>query len=74
MTIMSVRAASTRFGFLPALLLKAAWRWVPKRAGRALLRALHDSRQRAAIRVLQDYAHLIADDGSATRERSAPRQ
>lgn len=74
MTIMSVRAASTRFCFLPTLLVKAAWRWLPKRAGRALLRALHDSRQRAAIRVLRDNAHLISDDGNATRERSTPRK
>lgn len=71
MTMLSVRSASVRFRFrMPVL--KAAWRWLPRRAGRALLRAMRESRARAAVKVFHEYAHLIADDESAAEKRSVP--
>jgi hypothetical protein len=73
MTILSVRSGSTRFRFLKPL-LRFASRWLPRRAGRALLRALHESRMRAAARVFQDFAHLNAANQSVTRRRSTPQQ
>jgi hypothetical protein len=73
MTILSVRSGSTRFRFQTPL-LKFAWR-LPRRAGRALLQALHESRRRAAARVLREYAHLNAANQSVTgRRRSTPPQ
>jgi len=73
MTIWSVRSGSTQFRFQTSP-LKAAWRRFPERAGRALLRALQDSRMRAAAQVFSDYAHLNSDRRDAARERFSPHQ
>jgi hypothetical protein len=72
MTILSVRSGSTRFRFKKPL-LKSAWR-LPRRAGRTLLQALHESRMRAAARVLRECAHLNATSQSVTGRRSTPPQ
>ena len=72
MTISSVSSGSTRFSFRTPL-WRLAWRWLPRRAGRALLRALQESRMRAAAKVFRDYAHLNAANPSVSR-RSTPRQ
>jgi hypothetical protein len=72
MTILSVRSGSTQLRFQKPL-LKFAWR-LRRRAGRALLQALHESRNRAAARMLRDYAHLNAADQSVTARRPTPRQ
>jgi hypothetical protein len=37
---------------------QARWRWV-RRAARAVLRALQESRARAARKVIHDYRHLL---------------
>ncbi len=42
---------------------RSRWRRL-RRAVRALLEALHDSRRRAAHKVLRDNAHLLADERS----------
>jgi hypothetical protein len=65
MTLWSVRPGSTQFQFRTPP-LRAAWRWLPKHAGRALLRALQESRARAAAKVFRDYADLNADHRDAT--------
>jgi hypothetical protein len=72
MTILSVRSGSTRFRF-HAPLLNFVWQ-LPRRAGRALLLALHESRTRAAARVFREYAHLNAANQGVAERRSAPRQ
>lgn len=72
MTILSVRSGSTRFRFQKPL-LKIAWR-LPRRAGRALLLALHESRMRAAAKVFREYAHLNAANHGVTGWRPTPRQ
>ena len=73
MTILSVRSGSTRFHFRKPF-SRFAWRRLPRRAGRAVLRALHESRKRAAAKVLQEYAHLNAANRSVPTERSTPQQ
>jgi hypothetical protein len=71
MTILSVRSGSTRFRFRKPL---ARFAWRPRRAGRALLQALHESRMRAAAKVFREYAHLNAANQGASERRPTPRQ
>jgi hypothetical protein len=72
MTILSVRSGSTRFRFQKPF-LKFSW-LLPRRAGRALLRALHESRMRAAAKVFREYAHLNAASQVVPDRRPTPRQ
>ena len=72
MTILSVRSGSNSIPFSKTafeICLAAS-----RRAGRALLQALHESRMRAAARVFRDYAHLNAADQSVTARRPTPQQ
>ncbi|MGA7998280.1 MAG: hypothetical protein WCA28_25745 [Bradyrhizobium sp.] len=71
MTILSVRSGSTRFRFQKPL-SKFAW-GLPRRAGRALLQALHESRMRAAAKVFREYAHLNAANHDVTGLRPTSR-
>jgi hypothetical protein len=46
---------------VPSKPVRVRRRWL-RRAARALLDALHDSRRRAALRAIHDHAHLLADE------------
>jgi len=56
MSILSASSGSNRFRLLTSLLIL----WLPARAARALLGALHESRMRAATKVFREFAHLNA--------------
>jgi hypothetical protein len=72
MTILSMRSGSTRFRFQNPF-LKLIWR-LPGRAGRTLLQALHESRTRAAARIIREYAHVDAANERAAGRRPASRR
>jgi hypothetical protein len=72
MTLLSVKSP-TQFYFRKPL-LKSARRWLSKRAGWGLLRAMQESRARRAAKLFREYAHLIADGRNDTGDQFTPQQ
>jgi hypothetical protein len=73
MTELSVKSVSSRLD-LRKRFLKAAYGWLSRRAGCRLLQAMQESRARTAAKLFREYAHLIAEGGNDSEDRSAPRQ
>ena len=73
MTILSVKSVSNRLNFRERF-LRAAYGWLSGRSGCGLLRAMQESRARAAEKLFREYAHLIAEGGNDSEDRSALRQ
>jgi hypothetical protein len=73
MTILSVKSVSDRLTFR-ARLLRAAFGWLSGRSGCGFLRAMQESRARAAAKLFREYAHLIAEGENDSEDRSALRQ
>ena len=73
MTRSSAKSASTRV-HLRTPLLDATWRWLCRRADGGLLGAMQNSRRRAARKLFQEYAHLIADDRKDAGDKFTPKQ
>src|SRR5256885_16257174 len=73
MTILSVKSVSNRLNFR-ARFLRAAYGWLSGRSGCGLLRAMQESRARAAAKLFREYTHLIAEGGNDGEDRSALRQ
>lgn len=73
MTILSVKSVSNRLNFRERF-LRAAYGWLSGRSRCGLLRAMQESRARAAEKLFREYAHLIAEGGNDSEDRSALRQ
>jgi hypothetical protein len=72
MTMLSVKSPAQFYFRRP--LLKSARRWLFKRAGWRLLRAMQESRARRAAQLFREYAHLIADGRNDAGDRFTPLQ
>ena len=73
MTILSVKSVSNRLNFRERF-LRAAYGWLSGRSRCGLLRAMQESGARAAEKLFREYAHLIAEGGNDSEDRSALRQ
>jgi hypothetical protein len=51
---------------------RSRWRCV-RRAGRALLRALHEQRAQAARKIIHDYRHLLESEAAMSGRAALPR-
>ena len=69
MSMMSARPGSSRFRLrMPLSIL-----WLPARAAGALLCALHESRMRAAAKLIREFAHRnVANQGVAGQRPTPP--